>query len=139
MAKQLSGFTKVEVKNTAAGGAVGTTYAELPFLTETGSISFEPPATNLSDGNMLAAGGLNKGEFEVLDGAASLATIANLRTDVAAGVKFTVKFTAVDTKTYEIASVLLNIAESVSNKPGEHKLFKVTFSKNTASYGFTEA
>lgn len=139
MAKQLSGFTKVEAKNSASGGSVGTSYAELPYLAESGSISFEPPATALADGNQLAAGGLNKFEFEVLDGASSNATLANLRTDIGNGVKFTIKFTAIDAKTYEIAGTYLTMTETVNLKPGEHKTYKITGQKHTSTYGWTEA
>lgn len=134
MAKKLSGFTSFEVKNTASGGAIGTSYAALTIVTETGSLDWEPYEQETGGGQIVPPGGLLKGEVEFLDGASANATLANLRTDIANYVLCTVKATAVDGCTYEIASVYLRMTDNVAGKAGEFKKYKLMFQKAGTSY-----
>ncbi len=132
MAKRITGISTVEVKNNASGGAIGTTYATLVSPTENGSVSDETPSTALGNGALHSAGVLVKLEVEVLDGASSLATLANLRTDSLNGVASTFKLTTITGATYVGVFDAYLIEEMANNKFGEHKKVKITAQKGAS-------
>lgn len=134
MAKKLSGFTTCQIANESSGGAIGTTYSAVLLLTENGSITWEPAPFKLGDGNEISAGGTAKFEIEFLDGAASLATLANIRTDSSNSVLCKVKVTSSDSATYELRNVYIHLAEKINQKSAEFKLYTLKASKFASSY-----
>ena len=133
MAKKLSGFTSCEIANMVSG-AIGSTYSAVLLLTENGSIVWEPNPFKLGSGNEISAGGTAKFEIEFLDGAASLATLANIRTDSANSVLCKIKVTSSDGATYEMTNVYLHMPEKINQKSGEFKLYTLKASKFASSY-----
>jgi len=134
---------KLEVKNFASGGTVGTSYVELiGVVKESKGITWEPKSVTLGNDEELNAGGKASLDFQFTECAAAGATEANLQTDIKNGVRFLVKATYLDGSTETFGDTTKGVMIMLATDPkSDVKMFslKATQSHTQRSLVIAEA
>ena len=108
--------TKIEVSSD------GTTWTDLGFSSANVEITWEPQATELSEGNQVQMSGLGKISMELLQSdSGTLNTLKNYR-----AAKAYVRVTAVDNQQYQVSGIFLSTNVKRGFKAGEPHTITVT-------------